>query len=363
MTKKIGLAYCARIMAAAVQRVIAAIGYPFARRITATPRHRTRLGLSVFALSLAMAGASAAVQAQSTYPNRPIRLIVPFPAGESIDNIARVISERWSVILGQSIIVDNRPGAGGLIGTEYVAKAVPDGYTLLMGNVGGLAILPALNSKTPYDVKRDLTPISLVATVPFFLYVSAKLPVHSVDELIAYAKAHPGKINFASTGVGSGIHLAGELFKRVAHVDIVHVPYKGVSQALPELVNGSVQMVLYPITFLPYVQNHSLNIFLVASDHRSVVLPDTPTSAEVGMPDLIAGSWHALLAPAGTSPDIIKKLNQTLVEAMGDKKVNDKIVGLGAEPVGGSPADLGKFMSKELNTWKSVVDSSGLKID
>jgi tripartite-type tricarboxylate transporter receptor subunit TctC len=316
-----------------------------------------------FGILLVLTAIGAQVHAESNYPNRPIRLIVPFPAGESIDNIARVISERWSVILGQSIIVDNRPGAGGLIGTEFVAKAVPDGYTLLMGNVGGLAILPALNSKTPYNVKRDLAPVSLVAIVPFFLYVSAKLPVHSVQALIDYAKAHPGKINFASTGVGSGIHLAGELFKRLAKVDIVHVPYKGVSQALPELVNGSVQMVLYPITFLPYVQNHSLNVFLVASDHRSVVLPDTPTSAEVGMPDLIAGSWHALVAPAGTPPAIIKKLNQTLVEAIADKKVHDKIVGLGAEPVGGTPEALGKFMSKELNTWKTVVDSSGLKIE
>jgi tripartite-type tricarboxylate transporter receptor subunit TctC len=311
----------------------------------------------------ALAGIGGNAFAQAAYPNKPIRLIVPFPPGESIDAVARVVAERWSALLGQQIVIDNRPGAGGMIGTEAVAKAAPDGYTLLMGNVGGLAIIPNLKSKMPYDVLKDFAPVSQVAAVPFFMFISSTLPMTSVKEVIDYARRNPGKMNFASTGVGSGVHLAGELFKRVASVDIVHVPYKGVSQALPELISGNVQMVFYPITFLPMVKDGKLRPLVITSSQRNAALPDVPTSAEIGMPDLLASSWHAVVAPAGTAPDQIRKLHQTLVAALADKGVRDRLAQLGADPVGSSPEQLTRFITNELKTWQSVVQSSGLKVE
>jgi tripartite-type tricarboxylate transporter receptor subunit TctC len=314
-------------------------------------------------LLCAFAGIGGNAFAQAAYPNKPIRLIVPFPPGESIDAVARVVAERWSVLLGQQIVIDNRPGAGGMIGTEAVAKAAPDGYTLLMGNVGGLAIIPNLKSKMPYDVLKDFAPVSQVAAVPFFMFISSTLPMTSVKEVIDYARRNPGKMNFASTGVGSGVHLAGELFKRVASVDIVHVPYKGVSQALPELISGNVQMVFYPITFLPMVKDGKLRPLVITSSQRNAALPDVPTSAEIGMPDLLASSWHAVVAPAGTAPDQIRKLHQTLVAALADKGVRDRLAQLGADPVGSSPEQLTRFITNELKTWQSVVQSSGLKVE
>ena len=183
-----------------------------------------------------------ATGASAQYPAKPIRLVVPFPAGESVDATARLVGQSWSAALGQQILVDNRGGAGGTIGSEAVAKSAPDGYTLLWGNVGPLAIGPGLYKKLGYDVARDFEPVSLVATLPFVLFASPVLPANSVIELVAYAKAHPGEINFGSTGVGSGLHLIAELFKSVAGIQIVHVPYKGVAQALPEMMSGKVQI-------------------------------------------------------------------------------------------------------------------------
>src|SRR6266567_2203205 len=225
--------------------------------------------------------------ALAQYPAKPIRLVVPFPAGESVDATARLVGQSWSAALGQQILVDNRGGAGGTIGSEAVAKSAPDGYTLLWGNVGPLAIGPGLYKKLGYDVARDFEPVSLVATLPFVLFASPVLPANSITELVAYAKAHPGEINFGSTGVGSGLHLIAELFKSVAGIQIVHVPYKGVAQALPEMMSGKVQIAFNTIpAFLPHVKSGRLKALVITSTSRSPLLPDVPTTPEVGLPSV-----------------------------------------------------------------------------
>jgi len=239
------------------------------------------------------------------YPAKPIRLVVPFPAGESVDATARLVGQSWSAALGQQILVDNRGGAGGTIGSEAVARSAPDGYTLLWGNVGPLAIGPGLYKKLGYDVAKDFEPVSLVATLPFVLFASPVLPANSVTELVAYAKAHPGEINFGSTGMGSGLHLIAELFKSVAGIQIVHVPYKGVAQALPEMMSGKVQIAFNTIpAFLPHVRAGRLKALAITAAERSPLLPDVPAMTEVGLAAVQGGSWHAVVAPVGhTSSD------------------------------------------------------------
>src|SRR5256712_10063723 len=251
------------------------------------------------------------------YPAKPIRLVVPFPAGESVDATARLVGQSWSAALGQQILVDNRGGAGGTIGSEAVARSVPDGYTLLWGNSGPLAIGPGLYKKLGYDVAKDFEPVSLVATLPFVLFASPLLPANSVTELVAYAKAHPGEINFGSPGVGSGLHLIAELFKSVAGIQIVHVPYKGVAQALPEMMSGKVQIAFNTIpAFLPHVKAGRLKALVITPPARSPLLPEVPATPGVGLVALQGGAWHAVVAPAGTPPGILAKLNQTLLPAL-----------------------------------------------
>jgi tripartite-type tricarboxylate transporter receptor subunit TctC len=298
------------------------------------------------------------------YPAKPVRLVVPFPAGESVDATARLVGHSWSAALGQQILVDNRGGAGGTIGSEAVAKSAPDGYTLLWGNVGPLAIGPGLYKKLGYDVARDFEPVSLVATLPFVLFASPVLPANSVTELVAYAKSHPGEINFGSTGVGSGLHLIAELFKSVAGIQIVHVPYKGVAQALPEMMSGKVQIAFNTIpAFLPHVKAGRLKAFVITAPARSPLLPDVPASPEVGLAALQGGSWHAVVAPAGTPRDILAKLNQTLVATIAAPELRNQLTNQGAQPVGSSPEELRRFMQAEAEKWGRVIQSSGARAD
>src|SRR5882672_5915265 len=268
-----------------------------------------------------------AAGAFAQYPAKPIRLVVPFPAGESVDATARLVGQSWSAALGAQILVDNRSGAGGTIGSEAVAKSAPDGYTLLWGNVGPLAIGPGLYKNLGYDVAKDFEPVSLVATLPFVLFASPVLPANSVGEFVAYAKAHPGEINFGSTGVGSGLHLIAELFKSVAGIQIVHVPYKGVAQALPEMLSGKVQIAFNTIpAFLPHVKAGRLKALAITADKRSDLLPDVPTMPESGLPAVQGGSWHAVVAPAGTSGEVVARLNQTLVAALAVADLRNQLV-------------------------------------
>ena len=298
------------------------------------------------------------------YPAKPIRLVVPFPAGESVDATARLVGQSWSAAVGQPVVVDNRGGAGGTIGSEAVAKSAPDGYTLLWGNVGPLAIGPGLYPKLGYDVAKDFEPVSLVATLPFVLFASPVLPVNSAVELLAYARAHPGELNFGSTGVGSGLHLIGELFKSEAGIQMVHVPYKGVAQALPEMMSGKVQIAFNTIpAFLPHVKAGRLKALVITASERSSLLPDVPTTPEIGLPGVLGASWHAVVAPAGTPRAVVGKLNLTLVETIARPEIRSALIAQGARPVGGSPEDLKVFMQDEAKKWARVIKSSGARAE
>ncbi len=298
------------------------------------------------------------------YPAKPVRLVVPFPAGESVDATARLVGQSWSAALGAQILVDNRGGAGGTIGSEAVAKSAPDGYTLLWGNVGPLAIGPGLYKKLGYDVAKDFEPVSLVATLPFVLFASPVLPANSVTELVDYAKSHPGEINFGSTGVGSGLHLIAELFKSVAGIEIVHVPYKGVAQALPEMMSGKVQIAFNTIpAFLPHVKAGRLKALAITAASRSPLLPEVPAMTEVGFAGVQGGSWHAVVAPAGTPRAIIERLNRTLVATIAVPDLRNQLLNQGAQPVGSSAEELRKFMQAEAEKWGRVIRSSGARAD
>jgi tripartite-type tricarboxylate transporter receptor subunit TctC len=320
--------------------------------------------LRIALAAVACAGLSHGALAQQNYPNRPIRIIVPYPAGESVDVIARLLALRLAPLLGQQVIVDNRGGGGGVIGASLAAQATPDGYNLLYGNVGAIIIAPNLQAKPPYDALKNFAPVSQIADVPFFIFVSpAALTAKTLKELVSYARDNPGKINYASTGIGSGVHLAGELFKAQAKIDIVHVPYKGVGLALPDMVAGKIQMVFYPPTFLQFVKEGKLRAIAIAAPARSALLPDVPTTGESGMPDLIASSWHAIVAPAGVPAENIKKFHTALTTVMADKEVREKMAGVGADPIGSTPEKFGPFMRTEVEKWRKVIKTSGVTVD
>ena len=298
------------------------------------------------------------------YPTKPIRVIVPFPAGESIDATARLIMQPWMAALGQQMVIDNRGGAGGTIGTELTAKAPPDGYTISYGNLGPLSIGPNLYQKLGYDLFKDLAPVSQATSLPFVLFGSTTLPVNTAQELVAYAKARPGQLNFGSTGVGSGLHLMGELFKLTAGVDMVHVPFKGVAQALPEIMAGRLQLAFNTIpAFLPHVKAGRLKAFVISAPKRSPLLPDVPACTEVGLPGLDANAWHAVVAPAGTPKEIVRKLHQTLATTLALPEVRSQLAAVGAEPVASSPEEFAKFMRAESDKWARVIKAGGVKVE
>ena len=291
-------------------------------------------------------------------------MIVPFPAGESIDATARLIAQPWMAALGQQMVIDNRGGAGGTIGTELTAKAPPDGYTISYGNLGPLSIGPNLYQKLGYDLFKDLAPVSQATSLPFVLFGSTTLPVKTAQELIAYAKARPGQLNFGSTGVGSGLHLMGELFKLTAGVDIVHVPFKGVAQAVPDMMAGRLQLAFNTIpAFLPHVKAERLKAFVITAPKRSPLLPDVPACTEVGLPGLDASAWHAVVAPSRTPKEIIRKLQQTLARTLADPEVRSQLAAVGAEPVASTPEEFAKFMRAESQKWARVIKAGGVKVE
>jgi tripartite-type tricarboxylate transporter receptor subunit TctC len=316
-----------------------------------------------FSLMLFLIGLCPVVWAQ-TYPTKPIRVIVPFPAGESIDATARLIAQPWMAALGQQMVIDNRGGAGGTIGTELAAKALPDGYTISYGNLGPLSIGPNLYQKLGYDLFKDLAPVSQATSLPFVLFGSTTLPVNTAQELVAYAKARPGQLNFGSTGVGSGLHLMGELFKLTAGVDMVHVPFKGVAQAVPEIMAGRLQLAFNTIpAFLPHVKAGRLKAFVITAPKRSPLLPDVPACTEAGLPGLDANAWHAVVAPAGTPREIVRKLQQTLAATLALPEVRSQLAAVGAEPVASAPEEFAKFMRAESDKWARVIKAGGVKVE
>ncbi|HVZ54306.1 MAG TPA: tripartite tricarboxylate transporter substrate binding protein [Pseudolabrys sp.] len=301
-----------------------------------------------------------AAQAQD-FPTKAIRLIVPFPPGGPNDIIARVIGQRMSEILKQPIVIDNRGGQGGVLGTDQVAKAKPDGYTIGIVSAGALAISPSME-KVAYDTLKDLQPITLVAKVPEMLVVATSVPAHNMKELVAYAKANPGKLNFASSGPGSLPHLAGELFKLTAKIDITHVPYRGAAPAVNDLLGQQVQMVFLDLpVLLPQIKAGKLRPIAVGAPERVPSAPDVPTTAEAGMPELLTENWYGMVAPAHTPPQIVAALNKATVEAMKDKNVVAKLSSQGAILVGDSPEHFHDFIASETAKWAKVIKDAGVQ--
>ena len=305
------------------------------------------------------------------WPGKPVRIVVPFAAGGTTDILARAIAPELTRAFGQSFYVENKAGAGGNLGAEIVAKAPGDGYTLLMGTVGTHGINRALYPKLPYDPFKDFVPITVVAAVPNVLELNADFArrhnINTVQDFIAYAKSQPGKLNMASSGNGSSIHLAGELFKTMTGTYMVHFPYRGSSPALLDMVGGSMDVMFDNLpSSLPHIKSGKLKALAVTSSQRSAALPDVPTVEEVGGPALKgfeASSWFGLLAPAGTSPDIVQRVYQEVVKALGSPAVKEKLVAQGAIPGGNTPAEFAKFIEAEHSKWARVVKASGAKVD
>ncbi len=320
--------------------------------------------LHAMMLAMAMVFAMPGAHAQAPYPSKPIRIVVPFPAGGTTDILARAVALKLTETGGQPVVVDNRPGAGGNIGAELVAKSAPDGYTLLMGTVGTHAINPVLYAKIPYDPQRDFAPVILVAGVPNVLVVNPALPVNSVQELIAYGKANPGKLNFASSGSGTSIHLSGELFKSMSGVPMTHVPYKGSAPALTDLLGGQVQLMFDNLpSALPHIKAGKLRALAVTGAQRAPALPDVPTVAEAGLPGFEASSWFGLLAPAGTPKDIIARLHAEVAKWLATPEARNRLAAQGANAVGNSPEEFAQFIATETVKWRRVVKESGAKIE
>ena len=310
--------------------------------------------------ALAAAGAPAA-QAQDNYPNRPVRVVVAFPPGGPTDFVGRLVTDKMTAALGQRVYIENKPGAAGTVGADNIAKADPDGYSLFLTTSGAVTIAPHIQS-VPYDPLRDFAPVALVTKVTEILVVTPKLGIKSVKELIALAKAKPGGVSFASTGIGSPPHLALELLDVAGGVKFLHVPYRGAAPALTDLLGGQVQVLAADLPVLiSQIQAGTLVPIGAASDKRDALLPDVPTLAEQGYPNTDASNWYALLAPAKTPPAVIAKLNKALNDALNDSEVHDKLVKSGATPAGGTPEALGAFMKAEYEKWGKVVKERGIK--
>ena len=324
-----------------------------------------RMLLAALAASLAVVVAvPPAALAQTAVPTRPIRIVVPFPPGGTTDILERAAAQKMTEAWKEQAVVDNRPGAGGNIGAELVAKAQADGYTMLMGTVGTHSINASLYAKMPYDHVRDFAPVILVAAVPNVLVVHPSVPVQSVGELIAYAKANPGKLNFASSGSGTSIHLAGELFKVMAGVTMTHVPYKGSAPAIADLVGGQVQLMFDNLpSALPQIKAGRLRALGVTSAQRASALPDVPTIAESGLPGYEASSWFGLLAPAGTPPDVVAKVNGEVARWLASPEAKEKLLSQGANAAGGTPEAFARHIAAETEKWQRVVKASGAKVD
>jgi tripartite-type tricarboxylate transporter receptor subunit TctC len=321
------------------------------------------LAAALLAAIVLVATTPAAAQG-ATYPTKPVRLVVPFPASGTTDILARAVAQKLSETWGQQVIVDNRPGAGGNIGSELVAKAPPDGYTLLMGTVGTHAINPSLYAKMPYDHVKDFTPVILVAGVPNVLVVNPSLPVNSVQQLIAYGKANPNALNFASSGNGTSIHLSGELFRTMTGVQMTHVPYKGSAPALTDLIGGQVQLMFDNLpSSLQFIKAGKLRALAVTSAARSQALPDVPTLAESGLPGFEASSWFGVLAPAGTPADIVAKVNSAVAAWLASPAAKEQLAAQGAIAAGGPPDAFAKHIADESAKWAKVVKASGAHVD
>ncbi|SFD15149.1 Tripartite-type tricarboxylate transporter, receptor component TctC [Cupriavidus sp. OV038] len=332
------------------------------------PRRRAlALLLSTALASLALPASTAF--AADPYPNKPIRLVVPFPAGGTTDILARAVAAELSKLPGWNVVVDNKPGAGGNIGTDIVAKSAPDGYTLLMGTVGTHGINQSLYAKLPFDPIKDFVPITEVASVPNVLVVNPAFAqqnkINSVNDLIGYARANPGKLNMASSGNGTSIHLAGELFKTQTKTFMVHFPYRGSGPALTDLSGGTMQLMFDNLpSSMQLIKSGKLKALAVTSAKPSPALPDLPTvAAAAKLPNFEASSWFGLLAPAGTPTDIVHRIQQEVAKSLATPAVRERMLAQGADPVGNTPEQFAAFIRAETAKWAKVVKDSGAKVD
>jgi tripartite-type tricarboxylate transporter receptor subunit TctC len=308
-------------------------------------------------LVLAATGALA-----QTYPVRPVRLIVPTTPGGSVDTLARTIAPRLSERFGHQVVVDNRSGAGGTIAAEFTARSVPDGYTLMIGTIASLATNVSLQQKLSYDPLRDFAPVTLVATQNLVLTVHPSVPAKNVRELVKLAKARPGQLAFASAGNGTGSHLSGELFKQLAGVDVLHIPYKGVAPALVDVISGQVSMSFPSIlTSLPQVQSGRLRALAVSGAQRSGAMPELPTMMEAGVKDYESATWYGIVAPVATPPEIVNKLNAEIAAILKQPDTRERIARDGADPVGNTPQQFGAFMKSEIEKWRKVIRAAGIQ--
>ncbi|APV50261.1 ABC transporter substrate-binding protein [Betaproteobacteria bacterium GR16-43] len=320
---------------------------------------------AVFAAFAAFAFASSSWAApEDDYPTRPVKIVVPFAPGGSTDVVARVLADKLGAEFKGSFIVDNRPGAGGNIGADAVAKAAPDGYTLLMGTTGVLSINSHLYKGLPYDPEKDFTPVSYTSLITNILVVNPAVPVKTVAELIALAKGKPGSLTFASSGAGSSTHLSGELFKALAGVDILHVPYKGSGQALIDVISGQVTMLFDNApSSIAFVQQGKLRAVAVTSTKRLPNLPDVPTIAEAGVPGYESLSWSGIVAPAATPKAIVAKLNAAIEKILATEELKQKFAAMGVEPVGGSPEAFARHVRAESEKWGKLVKSANITLN
>ena len=304
---------------------------------------------------------SGAVLAQG-YPSKPVRMIVGFPAGGPADLFGRVLAQAMGPTLGQQIVVDNRSGVGGVLGMDAVAKALPDGYVLGLNNQGSVAFAPFALSNMPYDPQKDLALITTVVKVPEVVVVHPSVPVGNLAELIAYAKAHPGKVNYGSAGSGGITHLAGELLKIEAKIDIVHIPYKGAAPAVNDLLGGQVQMGVFDVpVVLPHIRAGKLKPLAVTSAKRAPSLPDVPTTGELGYPKVISDNWYGLVAPAGTPPDVLKRIHAAAIAALQSPALLDQFAKVSGIAFPATPEEYAAFVAEEQVKWSAIIRAIGFK--
>ncbi|GKS91128.1 MULTISPECIES: tripartite tricarboxylate transporter substrate binding protein [unclassified Acidovorax] len=332
--------------------------FSLTRRALGAPLSIALLGITALAFSAGTA------QAQSGYPNKPIRLIVPFPPGGGTDMIARTVAQKLTEQHKWNVVVDNRPGAGGNLGVDAVAKSAPDGYTLVMGQTSNLAINPSLYAKLPYDPLKDLVPVALVSSAPIVMAAPANSPYKTFADVVAAAKAKPDGITLGYSGNGTVAHLAGELAENAAGIKLRHVPYKGAAQAMTDLVGGQIDLYMSAVpTLLGQVRNAKLRAVVITSLKRSDQLPQTPTLAESGYKDFEAASWYGVLAPAGTPAPIVQQLNKAINQALAQPDVAEKLRSEGGDVLGGTPEKFGALLKSEVPRWAKIVKDSGASLD
>lgn len=320
--------------------------------------------LSIIALLGSLAGGTALAQTAANFPSKPVRFIAPFPPGGSTDTLARLVSLRLSEMWGQQVAVENRGGAGGTIGVELAKNAAPDGYTIVMGHVGTFGFNPTLYPKLPYDAIKDFAPITILATVPNAMAVHPSLPVKTARDFVALAKAKPGELLYASGGSGSASHLAGEYFRLLTKIDLVHVPYKGTGPAMISMISGQTTMTITGmVALMPHVKSGRLKLLGVATMKRLAILPDVPTINESGVPGYDANQWYGVLTQAAVPRDIVAKLHADMVKVLARPDIKERLAADGAEPVGNTPDQFAAHIKSEIARWAPVVKASGAKPD